>query len=241
MSPKLDKSADVISRMFTSLAPRYDLMNDIMTGFTHRRTRKFTLKLLRKDKIARALDLASGTGDFAFLLQSFLNSDTLIIGSDFSSGMLKTAQYRWKNIQSKLEANNLTFFLSDINHLPFKDESFDICTISYGLRNVQEPVQVLQEIHRITHPSGSFLILESILPRNSIIRYLLSFYFRKVVPRVARLFSSHVKAYDYYFQSVKQFLPSATVLKLLRKTHWKRVTIYSLLFGSVIIYQIFKR
>ena len=240
MSPKLDKSADVISSMFTSLAPRYDLMNDIMSSFTHRRTRKFTLELMKNEKITQALDLACGTGDFAFLLQSFLNPDTLIIGSDFSSGMLEIALHRLKILLSEVEMNNLAFIQSDISYLPFLNKSFDICTIAYGLRNVQEPSRVLQEIHRITRPSGSFLILESILPQNSLIRFLLSFYFKNVVPIVAKLFSSNVKAYDYYFQSVEQFLPPADVLRLLKKTHWKRVVIFRLLFGSVIIYQVFK-
>ena len=241
MTQKLDKSAKVISKMFTALAPRYDLMNDVMTGFTHHRTRKFALELTGIVKGGRVLDLASGTGDFAILLQSIMKSDTLIIGCDFSSGMLAIARHRLKTIQNASNMNNLAFTSSDINHLPFSDEIFDVCSIIYGLRNVQDPLSVLHEINRVTKPNGRFFIVESIVPDNPFIRFSLSFYFKKVVPIIASLFASNVQAYDYYFNSVEQFGTPIETLKLLKKTHWKRVTIYRLLFGSVIVYQIFKR
>ena len=165
--------------MFTSLAPRYDLMNDVMTGFTHHRTRRYALELIREKNIDRVLDLASGTGDFAFLLHSSMKSKPLIIGCDFSTGMLKIANQRLQTIQNGSEIENLVFLYSDIKHLPFSDGTFDVCSIVYGLRNVQDVLGVLLEINRVTQSKGMVIIVESNMPRNRTIRFLLSFYFPK--------------------------------------------------------------
>ncbi|MHA2387942.1 MAG: ubiquinone/menaquinone biosynthesis methyltransferase [Candidatus Hodarchaeales archaeon] len=240
MSQKLDKTPNVISKMFTSLAPRYDLMNDVMTGFTHHHTRKFALELIREKQIDRILDLASGTGDFAFLLNNLLKSETVIIGCDFSRGMLEIARHRLQTIQNVAE-KKLAFFCSDINHLPFSDKIFDVCSIIYGLRNVQDPLGVLHEIYRLTKPNGRLVIVEANIPLNPIIRFLLSFYFKKIVPIIASLFASNVQAYDYYFKSVEQFIAPIGLLKLLKKSNWNQVTINRLLFDTVIVYEISKK
>ncbi len=240
MTQKLDKSAKVISNMFSSLAPRYDLMNDIMTGFTHRYTRNFAVKLLKNKKINRVLDLASGTGDFSFLLNFNLNSNPLTIGCDFSKGMLSIAHYRQKILRLKYKNRNITFINSDISHLPFSNEAFEVCAIVYGLRNVQNPLWVLKEIYRVTKPTGHLIIVESLLPQNPKINRLLSFYFKKIVPKLASIFSSNIQAYDYYFTSVEQFITPSKTLNLLKRSKWNRVTNYNLLLGSVMVYHVFK-
>ncbi len=241
MTQKLDKSAKVISNMFTSLAPRYDLMNDIMTGFIHRYTRKFALKLTEFSKDGRALDLATGTGDFAFLLHSLHFPNKLVIGCDFSKGMLEVARNRMK-IKTKESTDGELFFLnSDINFLPFTDRSFDVCSILYGIRNVANPHQVLKEINRVTKKSGRLIVVESALPSNRIARSFITVYFRKIVPKLALFFSSNVQAYEYYFSSVKQFLPKSKFLKLLKQTNWKKVYYFPLICGSLNVYQVFKK
>ncbi len=240
MSHRLDKSAKVISKMFTSLAPRYDLMNDVMTGFTHRKTRKFAIGLLQKKKIKRFLDLASGTGDFTFLASATLKSDAKIIGCDFSNGMLVIAQQRMLLLKSNGAISIPELINSDISYLPFSNEIFDTCSIIYGLRNVNDPLLVLSEINRVTNSEGNLIIVESKIPQNPIVRMLISFYFKKIVPKIASLFSSNVKAYDYYFKSVEQFNAPIEMYRLLKKARWKRVISYRLLFDTVIIYNAFK-
>jgi demethylmenaquinone methyltransferase/2-methoxy-6-polyprenyl-1,4-benzoquinol methylase len=219
--------------MFSSIAPKYDLMNDIMTGFTHRCTRKFALNLLDLKDYERLIDLASGTGDFALLVNSLMTNNE-IIAVDFSKGMLHQAiqksQLRFKNRSDK----GIHFLASDISYLPFLDESIDVCSICYGIRNVQDPLLVLKEIDRIT--SKRLLIIESTVPANPLIRLILSFYFKKIVPLLAKIFSSDAKAYDYYFESVEHFLPPLELIKLLKKTNWKIVTQQQLFLGAVTVY-----
>ena len=237
MRSNLNKTSKVISTMFTSIAPKYDLMNDIMTGFTHRRTRKFALNLLDLKNNESLLDLASGTGDFALLVNS-LNSDNEIIAVDFSQGMLEQAIQK-RRLQSKNKSKNrMNFIASDIAYLPFLDESIDVCSICYGIRNVQDPQQVLKEISRIT--KKRLLIIESTIPSNPLIRVLISLYFKNVVPLIAKVFASDAKAYNYYFESVEHFLPPMELMQILKNANWKKVVYRQLFLGAVTVYLVFK-
>ncbi len=237
MRSNLNKTSKAISTMFTSIAPKYDLMNDIMTGFTHRSTRKFALNLLNiKDK-ERLLDLASGTGDFALLVNS-LKTDNEIIVVDFSKGMLEQAIQK-RRLQSNYNSKKSMHFLaSDISYLPFLDESIDVCSICYGIRNVQDPQFVLKEISRIT--KKRLLIIESTIPTNPLIRFIITLYFKKIVPVIAKVFSSDAKAYNYYFESVEHFLPPMELIINLKKANWKKLVYKQLFQGAVTIYLVFK-
>jgi demethylmenaquinone methyltransferase/2-methoxy-6-polyprenyl-1,4-benzoquinol methylase len=207
-------------------------MNDLMTAFTHRRTRKFAYNLLDLKKEENLLDLASGTGDFAFLINS-MGQDNEIIGVDFSEGMLIRA------IQKKTKLDrNLSFLASDISYLPLANESIDVCSICYGIRNVQDPLLVIKEISRVT--KSRLLIVESSVPSNRLIRFFLAFYFKKIVPLIAKTFSSDKKAYDYYFESVEDFLSPMELISILKTAHWKQVVYKKLLLGAVTVYLVSK-
>jgi demethylmenaquinone methyltransferase/2-methoxy-6-polyprenyl-1,4-benzoquinol methylase len=218
--------------MFTNIAPKYDLMNDLMTAFTHRRTRKLAYNLLDLKKQESLLDLASGTGDFAFLINS-KGQDNEIIGVDFSEGMLTQA------IQKKTKLDrNMSFLASDISYLPFSDETIDACSICYGIRNVQDPSLAVKEISRVT--KRRLLIVESSVPSNRLIRFFLAFYFKKIVPLIAKTFSSDSKAYDYYFESVEDFLSPMELMRILKMAQWKQVVYKKLLLGAVAVYLVSK-
>ena len=203
-----------------------------MTVFTHRRTRKFAYNFLDLKKEESLLDLASGTGDFAFLINS-MGQDNEIIGVDFSEGMLIRA------IQKKTELDRkLSFLASDISFLPFSNETIDACSICYGIRNVQDPLLVLKEISRVT--KHRLLIVESSVPSNRLIRFLLTIYFKKIVPLIAKTFSSDSKAYNYYFSSVEDFLSPMELITILKKAKWKQVVYKQILLGAVTVYLVFK-
>jgi len=230
-----DKSPDKISRMFSEVAPRYDFMNDLMTGFLHRITRKFALKLTNFSSGKIALDLATGTGDFAFLLQSYGGNNSKVIACDFSSGMLQIARLRAEK-KLKSENNKILFIESDINNLPFQRNKFDVCTISFGIRNVQKPELTLIEMNKVMKNGGRLIIIESILPPNRILRILMSFYFKKIVPRMARIILMNPLSYTYYFSSVESFYSPQQFLAILERTGWQNTQKYALLFGSVMVY-----
>ncbi len=235
MDKIIDKSPKKISRMFSEVAPKYDLMNDLMSGFLHRITRKFALRLTHFTSEGIGLDLATGTGDFAFLLQSYGGKNSMVIGCDFSSGMLHIAKKRASK-RLKIGSNNISFIESDINHLPFRKDLFNVCTISFGIRNVQNPEIALMEMNEVTKNGGRLVVVESSIPSNRLFRILMTSYFKTIVPVFARLFSKNPDSYSYYFDSVQSFLSPKQFIALMRKTGWKRNQKYSLLFGSVMVY-----
>jgi len=228
MEKILDKSPQTISQMFSALAPRYDLMNNLMTGFSHHLTRRFALSLAELTPDQRTLDLATGTGDFA----SLLDTKADVIGCDLSDGMLRRAKIRSRQIE---------FLRADISVLPFPNNLFDVCAISYGIRNVKDPHAVLREIFRITRPGGRLIIVEASIPENPTNRFLVWFHFTRIVPFLARIFTTNPTAFDYYFKSVEQFPTGRKFFILLKKAGWNRVWWYKRLFGAVSIYQVEKR
>lgn len=231
----LDKSPEIIEQMFNSLADRYDLMNDIMTGFSHRKTRKFAVKLSNYQENQRGLDLATGTGDLAFLLMN--KAKGTIIGIDISEKMIIRAKKRSNSIDP---SKRPVFQIVDINQLPYLDATFDFCTICYGIRNVPHPLQTMKEIARVTKKTGKFIIVEATPPGRRIIRFLSHFHFSKLVPLLARIFSSNSEAYNYLAESIIHFPPPELFRLLLKKAGWKKVTHYTMYLGTVTIFLAFK-
>ena len=120
-------------------------------------------------------------------------------------------------------------------NLPFYEEQFNVCTISYGIRNVEVPKMVIKEIYRVTKAQGRLIVVESSIPRNKILRSFLTIHFKYFVPRLACFISSYAPAYSYYFNSVEQFQSGINLLKILKKTGWKNIRLYQKLFGAVTI------
>ena len=234
-SSPLDKSPRKIARMFSTIAPHYDLMNDLMTLFLHRTTRNFALKLTEFSSGKSALDLATGTGDFAFLLQKKGGQSSKVIGCDFSHGMIIHAKNRLRSKKGRYY-DKIEFLESNISNLPFNDEKFDVCTISYGMRNVQDPIAVLRDIHRVTKASGRIIIVESSFPKSRVLRFFLTIHFRYFVPLLAQLITLNPPAYSYYFKSVKEFQSGIDFVKILKLAGWKRAWIYHKLLGAVVVY-----
>lgn len=158
--------------MFTSIADRYDLTNDIMTVFSHRRTRKIATQLSDFNSDKKALDLATGTGDFTFLL--FKEAQGTIIGTDMSDKMLSIVTKRSQSLGTN---DHVSFTLADIDHLPFSDKIFDVCTIGYGIRNVHDPLSTMKEVARVTKNGGRFIIVEATPPTNYMMKFFCAFLF----------------------------------------------------------------
>lgn len=235
----LDKSPAVISSMFDALAYKYDLMNDLMSVFSHRRTRKFALKLARFNGGKSALDLATGTGDFALLLHSSGGSSSRVTGIDLSERMLAVARVRAQ--RQDIANGSIDFLQGDISALPFPKDSFDVCTTSYGIRNVQDIYAVLVEVLRVTKPGGTFVIVEATPPVQPVIRFLVNFHFSRIVPLIARLFSSSAPAYDYFVRSVAGFPYPDDFASMMERAGWIKVRFFPKLLGSVTVFQGFKK
>lgn len=217
--------------MFNSIAHKYDLMNDLMTVFSHRRTRKLAAQLSNFESSKKALDLATGTGDFTFSL--FKEAQGTIIGADMSDKMLSIALNRSQDLGTN---KHISFTLVDIDHLPFPDESFDVCTIGYGIRNVPDPLNTMKEVARVTKNGGRFIIVEATPPTNYQVKFLVLFYFRKLVPLLAKVLSANTNAYTYFAESISQFPKALEFSKIIKQAGWKKVFWYPLYHETVTIF-----
>lgn len=229
----MDKSQHRMRTMFNRIAKRYDLMNDIMTFLSHRSTRKKAVALLNNDIGQKALDVATGTGDFAFELCKRGYGHNLVAGVDISANMLNIANYRAK--QNRLQ-RKIFFHLADVNKLPFKDNTFHVCTIGYGIRNVSDPITTLKEIARVTKKGGKLLIVEATPPPNPVIRRLYIFYFTIIVPIVAKFLASDESAYYYLGKSISKFPDAPSFAKMIQQSNWREVKYNPLLLGMVTIF-----
>ena len=229
----LDKSSPRIEAMFDSLAKRYDLMNDIMTFYSHRKTREFMRMLVNAKTSKNVLDLATGTGDNIIYLKKQLPT-AKYTGIDLSSKMLRIAFQKLsnKNLLEKVKLKK-----GNIYSIPYKDASFDLCCISYGIRNISNIEKGFEEIYRVTKPGGVFLIVEATNPSNNLFKTINNYYFSLIVPQIARIFSSDAEAYNYLAQSIKSFPSAKLIQKKLQKTNWNHIEYFSLIFGSVTVFR----
>lgn len=197
------EAAAHVREMFGRIAPRYDLLNhllslDIDKAWRRRVAKRFSATL--RDSRARVLDLCCGTGDLALAFRKEAPSGAEIVGSDFVPEMLDRA--RAKAIASRA---NVTFVEADALALPFGDASFDLVCCSFGVRNLANYERGLREILRVLKPGGAAAILEFAEPRGKLFGSAYRFYFRRVLPLLGGLISGNGAAYTYLPSSVSKF------------------------------------
>jgi demethylmenaquinone methyltransferase/2-methoxy-6-polyprenyl-1,4-benzoquinol methylase len=207
------KKAETIRHMFGEVAPRYDLLNTVLSLGIHHLWRR---KLVRWSGIKagdRVLDCATGTGDLAFEFEKTLGSSGQVIGTDFCEPMLVHA--RAKAVQA---GSRVHFDVADVTQLPFEGSSFDIATISFGIRNVSDPQRGIAELGRVVRPGGSVLVLEFGQPQVPVFSGIYEFYSTRVLPRIGGLISGQRQAYDYLQMSSAQFPCRDNFLRLAGST-----------------------
>jgi demethylmenaquinone methyltransferase/2-methoxy-6-polyprenyl-1,4-benzoquinol methylase len=226
-----DTKKSQVRSMFNRIAPRYDLLNHLLSANVDKHWRKVCIKLLRPHHPERILDVASGTGDLAIAAASL--HPTEIIATDLSEGMLKVAEQ--KILALGLE-NLIHTSLADGENMPFADSSFDAVTIGFGIRNFGDMQKGITEFYRVLRAGGILLILEFSLPSNRLLRAIYLVYFRNILPLAGRIISRDKRAYSYLNRSVEAFPAKETMLKLLESAGFKNCSVKPLSFGISSIY-----
>ena len=201
----IDKSPDKIQSMFNKISDKYDFINNIMSFGTHFFIKKDCINLFEGKSALKILDLCCGTGDLTRIIKKKF-SDAEVIGIDFSEKMLEIA---------KEKDTELNYLQADVVKLPFDDNSFDIITIAFGLRNIEDFDCALNEIYRVLKPNGQFLHLD-FGEKN-----FLSSMFDKIVPVVTELFTKNNLAYSYLIKSKQEFYTPDELIKLFKNTGFK--------------------
>jgi len=229
-----------VRRMFAEVAPRYDLLNHTLSGGIDALWRKRMVAKaleggagLEGSAAVRVLDVCSGTGDLAF---SFARAGCLVFGGDFCVEMLERGE---EKRSSRQHGERVRFFAADAQRLPFARDSFDLATVAFGIRNVQDPVQGLRDMARVVRPGGKVLVLEFAKPRTPVLGPLYLWYFRRILPKIGSLLSPGSrgsKAYDYLPESVMQFPEREAFVSLMEEAGLESCQYKLLSFGIACLY-----
>ena len=211
--------------MFDAVAKRYDVTNDILSLWQDRVWRAATRRAVAAEPGMRVLDLAAGTGTSS---EDYADSGVDVVPCDFSTGMVGVGKRR---------RPDLSFVAGDATRLPFADESFDVVTISFGLRNVVDTEGALQEMRRVTRPGGRLIICEFSRPTFAPFRVLYTWYLTQVLPRVARFVSSNTEAYSYLAESITDWPDQRGLAQTIGRAGWRSVAYRNLSGGIVALHR----
>ncbi|WP_256728940.1 class I SAM-dependent methyltransferase [Microbacterium oleivorans] len=223
--------------MFDQVAGAYDRTNDILSLGQDRLWRVAATRAIAPRPGERILDLAAGTGASSV---SLARSGAEVVGADFSPGMIAEGVRRYGPGAAGGGIPNLSFVEADATNLPFADAEFDVVTISFGLRNVNDPQRAIAEMLRVTKPGGRLLISEFSHPPSRAFDGLYRFYNDRVLPTVARWVSSNAEAYDYLNESIRDWPDQRTLSAWLRDAGWTEVAHRDLSFGIVALHRAVK-
>ena len=230
----VDKSGDRVRGMFGQIAPRYDRMNHLLSLSVDRYWRWRTVRLVPPRGRTPILDLCTGTGDLALVYHRAGGGETPVVGADFCHEMLDLAER--KKCRAEI-TSNLTFVEADAQSLPFESDYFQIVSVAFGLRNVQDTDRALREMSRVLVPGGRLAVLEFSMPRRQPLTALYGWYFRRVLPKLGHLFAGNgAAAYDYLPASVGQFPTYEALAERIKSAGFRQVTFHPLTFGIATLY-----
>lgn len=230
ISEKETAHSTAVKEMFAGIAGRYDLLNHVLSLNIDKRWRRLVADELRDTldrKDATVLDVACGTGDLSLELRR--NSKAQVIGTDFCRPMLTIAH-------RKSRRANIPYVEADAMALPVADESFDAATIAFGLRNLPNYENGLQELCRVIRPGGKLVVLECSHPPLPVFRQLYEFYFSTILPRIGGLVSGSRAAYTYLPESVSKFPEQDALADLMKNCGFAEVRFQNLTGGIAAIH-----
>ena len=233
-----EQRAARVGDLFTRIAPRYDLINDLQSLGLHRVWKRRMIELARAAPGSRALDVCCGTGDLALALA---RCGANVAGLDFSERMLEFAALKCKpeGLSARGDLGRHTsrvyWIRSDTQRIPFLDETFDIVTVGYGLRNLASWKTGLDEMRRVAKPGGRILVLDFGKPENPLWRSLYFAYLKLVVPCLGRLLCGSAAAYAYILESLKYYPAQEGVAARMQEMNLASVKIVNFLGGMMSI------
>ncbi|RMG64048.1 MAG: bifunctional demethylmenaquinone methyltransferase/2-methoxy-6-polyprenyl-1,4-benzoquinol methylase UbiE [Calditrichaeota bacterium] len=220
-------------RMFDRIAPRYDLLNRLLSFRQDVRWRKKLAEFLPEGQSLHLVDLATGTGDVIITLCRCCPSIVRATGFDLAGEMLAIGRQK---VDRAGLAQQVQLLEGDALRVPLPDCSAEVVTIAFGIRNVEDPLQGLREMHRLLKPGGRALVLEFSLPENALLRAIYLFYFRKILPRIGGLLSGDSYAYRYLNETVETFPYGQAFARLMEQAGFVHVAYRPLTLGVATIY-----
>jgi demethylmenaquinone methyltransferase/2-methoxy-6-polyprenyl-1,4-benzoquinol methylase len=227
----------LVGRVFTSVASKYDLMNDLMSFGVHRLWKRWFAATSGVRVGDCVLDLAGGTGDIAALLLPLVGEQGCVVLGDINAAMLRTGRDR---LIDAGHVRNLDYAQINAEALPFPPASFDAVTIAFGLRNVTDKDVALREMQRVLKPGGRLLILEFSALQSDLLKPLYEFHSFQVLPRLGKLIAGDDESYRYLAESIRKHPDQAALKSMMEAAGFAKVDVRNLSAGIVAIHRGYK-
>ncbi|WP_296641305.1 bifunctional demethylmenaquinone methyltransferase/2-methoxy-6-polyprenyl-1,4-benzoquinol methylase UbiE [Roseinatronobacter sp.] len=223
-----DQKAGMVHGVFSSVASKYDVMNDLMSMGIHRVWKDAMMDWLAPRPGQRLLDVAGGTGDVAFRFLERAGAGTHATVLDMTESMLLAGQTR---AEADSMATSLDWVVGDAMALPFEDNSFDVYTISFGIRNVTRVQDALTEAFRVLRPGGRLMVLEFSQIPNELMQKVYDLYSFNIIPPMGKLVTGDRDSYQYLVESIRKFPDQDTFADMIRRAGFEQVKYRNLSMG----------
>jgi demethylmenaquinone methyltransferase / 2-methoxy-6-polyprenyl-1,4-benzoquinol methylase len=234
---KTEEKAERVRAVFDSVATKYDLMNDLMSFGIHRLWKRYAVELAGLRPGHKVLDLASGTGDLAARFSGLVGPDGMVTMTDINAAMLDQGRAR---MADRGLIGNVKYVQVDAEAIPFDDNMFDCVTIGFGLRNVTNKQQALNEMFRILKPGGRALVLEFSHPRGEPLKWAYDIYSFKILPLIGKVVAKDEASYQYLAESIRMHPDQETLREMMQQAGFERCDYHNLTGGVVAIHRGYK-
>jgi demethylmenaquinone methyltransferase / 2-methoxy-6-polyprenyl-1,4-benzoquinol methylase len=229
-----EAKAGLVASVFHSVASRYDLMNDLMSGGIHRIWKRFTIELSGVRRGNAVLDIAGGTGDLAARFSRLVGPDGRVVLADINDSMLQVGRDK---LIDHGHHGNIEFVQADAQYLPFPDDSFDCVTIAFGLRNVTDKDLALRSMLRVLKPGGRLLVLEFSKPGSELLGRAYDGYSFRVLPLMGRLVAGDSDSYRYLAESIRMHPDQETLKQMMEDAGFSRCEYHNMTGGIVALHR----
>ena len=233
----VEEKVNKVGEVFHSVANKYDIMNDLMSGGVHRLWKRYTINKSGARKGHQILDLAGGTGDLAAKFTRIVGPTGKVILSDINSSMLEQGRERLTNMGI---AGNIEYVEANAEALPFEDNQFDIVTMAFGLRNVTNKDNALKSIFRTIKPGGKLMVLEFSKPVVPGLNTIYDQYSFKVLPLVGKIVANDADSYRYLAESIRMHPDQETLKGMMQDAGFEKVSYHNMTGGIVALHTGYK-
>lgn len=230
----VEEKVGKVAEVFHSVAENYDLMNDLMSGGIHRLWKRMTIEMSGVRKGHKVLDIAGGTGDLAAKFSRIVGPEGTVVLADINDSMLKVGRDR---LVDRGIVDNVRFSQTDAQYLPFPDNTFDVITIAFGLRNVTDKDMALRSMLRVLKPGGKLLILEFSKPKNPLLSKVYDTYSFNILPKLGNLFANDADSYQYLAESIRMHPDQKTLLDMLNTAGFANSDFHNMTGGVVALHR----
>ena len=230
----VEEKAGKVAEVFHSVAGNYDLMNDLMSGGIHRLWKRVTIEMSGVRPGHHVLDIAGGTGDLAAKFSRIVGPEGTVVLADINDSMLKVGRDR---LVDRGITDNVRFSQADAQYLPFPDNTFDVITIAFGLRNVTDKDMALRSMLRVLKPGGKLLVLEFSKPPNTLLSKIYDGYSFNILPKLGKLFANDADSYQYLAESIRMHPDQKTLMGMMDNAGFANTDYHNMTGGIVALHR----